>query len=196
MRNTYRMRFRRGLAACLLLLLPLGALAPAAEAVERLPRAAHDTLEVRAETAIYVELVQPVTSKRKETSRGDIVLGRVYRDVEVNGRVVVEEGAEVLLLVTDVQKARFLGRKGFLELEPTAVRAVDGSEIPLQGRYIRDGKGRKVATAALTVAVAWPFLFLKGKNAVAPEGTVFEARVLNASFVAPRPQVAEHIPSR
>jgi hypothetical protein len=188
----------RGIAggAILLLLLPLFTLPPAAQAAPAPDYGGDDSVAVPAETPIYLELTSAVTSKRKETARGDVVVARVFRDVEVKGQVVVEEGAEVLLLVTDVKKARFLGRKGYLELEPTVVRAVDGTEIPLYGPYERDGKGRKVATAALTVAVAWPFLFLKGKNAKAPAGTVLEARVLQDAFVAPRPQVAEHSPSR
>jgi|GEM_PF-666903 hypothetical protein len=190
---------RAPLAAVLLLLLPLGLLGPTiepAQAIEFSTWNTPDGVAVPADTPIYLELIDQVTSKRKETARGDIVVARVFRDLAIEGRVVVEEGTEVLLLVADVKKARFLGRKGSLDLEATAVRAVDGTEIPLQGLYTRDGKGRKVVATALTVAVAWPFLFLKGKNAVAPEGTVFEARVLDDAFVAPRPQVAEHFPAR
>ena len=170
----------------------LGSLSRAAEAAEFSTWENMDGVAVPSATPIYLELIESITSKPKETARGDVVVARVFRNLEVDGHVVVEAGTEVLLLVADVRKARFLGRKGTLDLEATAVRAVDGTEIPLQGLYTRDGRGRKVVTVALSVAVAWPFLFLKGKNAVAPEGTVFEARVLGDSFVAPRPQVAEH----
>lgn len=130
------------------------------------------------DTIVYAELPRDVTSKKKETNAGDIVRARVFRDVNVDGAVVIAEGSELLLRVSHVKKARILGRKGRLGLEAVAVRAVDGTMLPLTGYYYQAGKGRKVVTGTLAVVVAWPFAFLKGKNAKVNEGTVFEARTV------------------
>lgn len=162
---------RRPIAIATAASLLLALIAPTALLAER------QTVVIPADTVIYAELVRDVSSRKKETAVGDIVPARVYRDVAVDGRVVIAEGAELLLRVGHVKKARFLGRRGHLVLEAVSVRAVDGSDIPLDGYQYRGGKGRKAVTAALTVAVAWPFLFLRGKNAVAPAGTVLEARL-------------------
>lgn len=128
-------------------------------------------------TPVYVELAEDVTSRKLETARGDIVRARVFRDVEVGGHVVIEEGAEAFLRVGYVKKARFLGRKGHLVLEAVSVEAADGTTVALDGNQYRAGKGRKAAAGTLAVSVAWPFLFLRGKNARAAAGTVLEARV-------------------
>ena len=142
------------------------------------------------ETTVYAVLPQEVTSKKRDTNAGDVISARVWRDVVVDGEVVIAEGAEMKLRVSHVKKARFLGRKGRLELEAVSVTAVDGRELPLAGLYYRTGKGRKAVTGTLAVVVAWPFLFLKGKNARVPEGTVFGAYVLEDTAVTPWPEQA------
>lgn len=136
-----------------------------------------ETLILPRRTTVLAVFTQDVVSKKKETAAGDVVLAEVYRDVEVDGKVVIAEGAELKLRVVKAQKRRMLGRKGSLTFEPISVAAVDGYEIPLEGVYMRDGRGRKVATGVLTVVFGWPFLFLHGKNAKVPAGTVFETEV-------------------
>lgn len=149
------------------------------------PVSAEGAVFVPADTMVYAALSREVTSKKKDTNVGDVVSARVYRDVTVGGEVVIAEGSELLLRVSHVRKAKILGRKGSLELEAISVRAVDGTEIPLSGYYYQSGKGRKVVTGTLAVAVAWPFAFLKGKNAKVNEGTVFEARTVEDARVEP-----------
>jgi len=154
------------------------------------PSALAAEIVIPAETPVYAELFRDVTSRKKETGKGDVVPARVRGDVVVDGAVVIEEGAELLLRVSAVKKARFFGRKGRLELEALSVEAVDGSRLPLHGAERRTGKGRKAATAALTFAVAWPFLFIRGKNARVPAGTIFAAYVSADTPVAITPRTA------
>ena len=98
---------------------------------------------------------------------------------------MIEEGAELMLRVEYAKKAKILGRKGHLHFEPVSVTAVDGASTPLDGHYVRRGTGRKAATATLTLAVAWPFAFLKGKQAKVPEGTIVETKTRHAVEVSP-----------
>ena len=138
---------------------------------------------IPAGTAIYAELTSPVTSRKRDISIGEIVHARVTDDVVIDREVVIAAGTDMKLRVVHAQKARFLGRRGRLTLEAMSVRAVDGSALPLTGGYYRSGKGRKAATAALTVAVAWPFLFLRGKNARLAAGTVIAAALQDDTHV-------------
>jgi len=149
-----------------------------------------ETLILPRRTTVLAVFTQDVTSKKRETAAGDVLIAEVYRDVEVDGKVVIAEGAELKLRVVEAQKRRMLGRKGRLTFEPISVEAVDGYEIPLEGVYMRDGKGRKVATGVLTVLVAWPFLFLHGKNAKVPAGTVFMTEVYDDTEVTLPVQMA------
>ena len=128
-------------------------------------------------TEIFARITEDVTSKKRETNVGDVIVARVEDDVLVDGQVVIERGADLYLRVENVKKAKMFGRKGRLELTALSVRAVDGNLLPLAGLYDSKGKGRKVVTGVLTVAVAWPFAFLRGKNAKIPEGTIIATRL-------------------
>ena len=68
---------------------------------------------VPAGTVIYGELVQEVTSKKKDFSEGDIVQVRVWRDVIVDGQVIAEAGSPMLAEISELKKANFAGIKGW-----------------------------------------------------------------------------------
>jgi hypothetical protein len=91
-----------------------------------------------------------------------------------------------LFRVDYAKRAKIFGRKGRLQLEAVSVPAVDGGSAPLDGSYLRTGTGRKFVTATLAVAVAWPFAFLKGKQAMVPRGTIVETRTHRDFDVTPR----------
>lgn len=141
------------------------------------------TVEIPAGTAIYLELDEKVTSKKKQTSQGDLVRAHVWRDVRVDGQLVIPAWAPVDVRVSNVQKARIAGRKGELELEAVNVVAADGRNVPLAGGYDKSGKGRVGLTVALAAVVALPLIFLKGKQAVLDSGTVFDATVRSSTLV-------------
>ncbi len=138
---------------------------------------AHGDVVVPRDTDIFARITDDITSKKRDTNRGDVIVAEVQSDVVIDGEVVVERGAELYLRVERARKAKMFGRQGRLELAALSVRAVDGSLLPLAGAYDSKGRGRKVLTGVLTVAVAWPFAFLKGKNARVPEGTVIATQI-------------------
>ena len=151
---------------------------------------AAQTVIVPGGTSILAEFQHDVRSKQKETATGDIIFTHVAQDVIVNGVVVIEEGAELLLRVEYAKKAKMFGRKGHLHFEAVSVRTVDGESAPLDGSYSRLGTGRKFVTATLAVAVAWPFAFLRGKQASVPKGSIVETRTRRAVEVSPRTRIA------
>jgi hypothetical protein len=154
----------RDLAATLALLsIPAGVLA--------------QTVTIPAGTRIFGELQEEVSSDIKEHEVGDFVTGHVWRNVIIDGRTVIEAGAPMTLQVSDIQKRRTFGRAGNVEVRAVSVVAVDGSEIFLDGGYDRKGESRVVLSSTLAALVAWPTLFIKGKEAILPPGTIFDAAV-------------------
>lgn len=138
------------------------------------------TVEVPFGTTVYCELDQPVTTRQKEAhavQTGDIVRAHVWKDVWVDGGVVIAAGTPVYAKVDRMKKARLAGQKGDLEIEVLSVQSVDRGEIPIDGGYDRSGKGRMGVTIGLAVALAWPFVFIKGKNVFLEPGTIFDAMV-------------------
>ena len=134
-------------------------------------------------TTVYGELDQSVTSKKRKTAVGDIIRSHVWRDVLVDGHIVVKAGAPMVLRVSHAKSAGVAGRKGSLELEAVSVRAVDDSDILLDGGYDKSGKSRIGLSIALFAVVAWPLIFLKGKQATLEAGTVFDCTVQSDSDV-------------
>ncbi len=131
-------------------------------------------------TTIFCELDQAVTTRQKEAhavQTGDIVQARVWKDVWIDGHVVIAAGTPVYAKVDRMKKARMAGQKGILVIEVLNAQAVDRTDVPVDGGYDRSGKGRMGVTIGLAVALAWPFVFLKGKNVFLEPGTIFDAVV-------------------
>ena len=132
-------------------------------------------MTVPAGTLIYGELMQEVTSKKKDFAEGDIVQVRVWRDVVVDGQVVVKAGSPMLAEISDLKKANFAGIKGRLKIRAKSVRGTDGTPMLLSGGYDKSGKGRMGMSIALAALVAWPLVFIKGKQARLEPGVIFDS---------------------
>lgn len=138
---------------------------------------AAETVTVPFGTTVFVEMDQMVTSKKKDTSEGDLVKAHVWKDVLVDGKLVIKAGTPVYARVAAVRKAKIAGVKGKLEIEVLNVVGVDGRDIPLDGGYDKSGKGRMGAAITLAVVVLLPLIFIKGKQAVLEKGALFDAIV-------------------
>lgn len=148
-------------------------------------------------TVIFCELDQAVTTRQKEAhavQTGDIVQAHIWKDVWVDGHIVIAAGSPAYAKVDRMKKARMAGQKGILTLEVLNVQAVDRSDVPIDGGYDRSGKGRMGVTIGLAVALAWPFVFIKGKNVFLEPGTVFDA-VVRASTEVEVPDVGPVAPT-
>ncbi len=134
-------------------------------------------------TAVYCELDQRVTSKKKEWSEGDLARAHVWKDVRVGAHVVIKAGTPVMVQVSKLQKSRIAGRKGSLELGAMNVVGVDGVDVPLTGGYDKSGKGRVGLSVTLAALVFVPLIFMKGKQAILEPGTIFDAMVRNPTEI-------------
>ena len=120
---------------------------------------------VPAGTSVLAELDQQVISKKRKFNVGDIVRAHVWRNVVVDGKTVIKAGAPLTVRISHLKTAKVAGIKGDLELEAVSVRGIDNSEILLDGGYDKSGKGRKALSITMFALVAWPLIFIKGKNA-------------------------------
>jgi hypothetical protein len=142
-----------------------------------------ETVTVPFGTAVFCELDQKVTSKKRKWSEGDFVRAHVWKDVRVGAHVVIKAGTPVTVQVSKLQKARVAGQKGSLELSALNVVGVDGVDIPLNGGYDKSGMGRTGLSVTLGVVVFAPLVFIKGKQAVLKRGTIFDATVRNPTDI-------------
>ncbi len=120
-------------------------------------------------TSIPLETISNIESST--ASVGQIVDFRVRYDVKINGKIVVATGAVAKGQILRAQKAKGLGKEGFLEIQIKSVTAVDGQEIPLSGGNLnQEGEDRQTLSIVLGILVCILFLTMKGKNVTVPAG--------------------------
>jgi hypothetical protein len=140
-----------------------------------------ETVLVPVGTKVYCELQQRVVSKKKKNTEGSPVEARVFREVVVDGRIVIPRGTSVQAKVDRVKSAKVAGVGGKLEISANSITLVDGRKISMDGGLGKKGSGSVGATVALSLLVAWPLIFVPGGKAVLEPGTVFDAYT-NESF--------------
>jgi hypothetical protein len=126
-------------------------------------------------TRVYLKLDQLVSGKRGEAEAGDIVACSVWRDVDLQGVVLVKAGTRAICKVESVKHANIAGIKGKLVLAAMDTTAIDGQKLQLTGGYNKDGKSRMALSISLAAIVFVPLIFITGSAAELPEGTVIDA---------------------
>ena len=136
------------------------------------------SIELPANTRIYVETTQGLIGKRDQAEQGQSVSAKVWRDVVVNGHVLIAAGAPVIAKVDAVKHRNIAGVKGKMTVGAYETKSVDGQAIQLSGGYHKGGKSRMALSITLGVLFILP-IFIPGKAAELPAGTVFDASVDN-----------------
>lgn len=148
--------------------------------------AAADPLTVPANTRVYIQTDEFISGKKGTTHPGDVIRASIWRDVVVDGQTVIAAGTPVIVKVDDFKKARFAGLKGKISLGAYETTLIDGTPISLGGGLYKEGKGRMALSITLAAVVFIPLIFIKGKAARLPEGTVFDAHFAETiTFDAP-----------
>jgi len=142
-----------------------------------------ETIKVPFGTVVYCVLDQEVTSKTKHFSEGDMVRAHVWKDVVVEHSVVIREGTPVYAQISKIKSAKVAGIKGFVGIDALNVQAIDGTDVALDGGYDRSGRSNMALSITLAAVVFVPFIFIKGKQAKLPQGTIFDAIVRQATDV-------------
>ncbi|MEM1192759.1 MAG: hypothetical protein AAGH42_05125 [Pseudomonadota bacterium] len=142
-----------------------------------------ESVRVPANTRVYVVLKEDVISKRKKFPEGKTVRAAVWRDVMINGYRVIDAGTPVLVKVDEIKSRKIAGIKGKISLGAYETTTTAGLPIQLDGGYFKKGKGRIALSATLAAVVFLPFIFIPGKRAKLPSGTVFDAYVDQSTIV-------------
>jgi hypothetical protein len=120
-----------------------------------------------------------------EINSGNVIAGQsldffVRNDVVIDGKKVVVKGTLAKGQVLRVQKAKGVGKEGYVEVEIRSVPAVDGTEILLSGgKVYEEGEDKQTLSIVLGVLVCLLFLTMKGKNGIIPKGYTIDSRVGN-----------------
>ena len=102
---------------------------------------------------------------------GQTIDFRVKSDVKVDGKTVVAAGSIAKGQVMRAQKAKGVGKEGFVEIQIKSVTALDGQEVYLTGGNVyQEGEDKQTLSILLGIFVCILFLTIKGENAQVPPG--------------------------
>lgn len=147
-------------------------------------------------TPMAVELLSAVSSNTAK--EGDIVDFVILYPVIVSGVIVIEKNAPAKGRIVRVKKTRYWGRAGRVGWAMQDVLLVDGNRthLRMEKKLTGDSKGGTVLAGSLVTAlVFWPAVpfwgLKKGKDAVYPVGTRFEAYVHGDVVMTLKPVAAQ-----
>jgi hypothetical protein len=150
------------LAGCLLLVAPTLVLA--------------EDVVIPRGTVVFGELEERITSNENKFRVGYPVDSHVWKDVVVDGHVVIPAGTPMVMRIHKLKGSGTGGRGGALEIMAVSVKARDGTDITLDGGYGESGNDRYGLARGLSM-ILWPSAFLPGRRAVLDVGTVFDASI-------------------
>lgn len=129
---------------------------------------------------IQLELQETISSKT--IYEGQSVNFKVKTDIVQNGLLLIRAGEDVAGQVVKAEKARELGREGQLHIKVSQVMASNGQIVPLSGNIYKDGENRSTESIGIAALIFWPALFMKGKEAEIPSGSVFVSEAAETVF--------------
>jgi len=131
---------------------------------------------LKAGTVIPLETMNVI--KSNNATVGQTIDLRVTRDVMAEGQTVIPAGSIAKGQITRSEKAKGLGKAGFLSIQIKSVTAVDGQEVYLSGGNVsEEGEEKQTIAIVLGLFVCILFLFMKGKDAQIPPGFSFNSNV-------------------
>ena len=138
---------------------------------------------LKAGTNIQLETVSAIYSETAQA--GQMVDFKVTRDIKVDDVVVIPAGTIAKGQISRAEKAKGLGKEGYVEVRIKSLQAVDGQEIYLTGGDIyQEGEDRQTLAIVLGLVVCILFLTMKGKNAQVPAGYEVNASVATTTQVS------------
>ena len=114
---------------------------------------------------------------KSSNKTGSFVDLTVVSDVKVDGKVVIKAGAQAQGNVSSAKKAAAFGSPGEIAIQVTSVRAVDGTNIPVQAMSSDDGDSQ-VATAIILGLLCIVGFFIPGGEGEISSGVVINCRTL------------------
>ena len=134
------------------------------------------TAKLPSATRVYIETRQDLIGKGDQVHEGQSVRAQVWKDVVVNGQVLIAAGTQVIAKIDQYKQRQIAGVKGSMTIGAYETESVDGQVIQLSGGYHKDGKSRMALSITLGVLFILP-IFIPGKAAELPSGTVFDSYI-------------------
>ena len=137
---------------------------------------------------IPVRLTAAVESKNRFSITPTAIVDADILDNE-NNRILIRRGTPVIMDV-QTQRAKGVGKPGYVKIDCLTTTAVDGQLIRLTGSHALEGKSRKGTALGVGLGVGipffWPCMFclcIKGENVAVPANTVFNNIVVNDRYL-------------
>ena len=133
-----------------------------------------DQVTLKEGTIIILKTMDHLTPK--DVSKGDVVKCIVDEDVIVDGSIVIPEGAIATGDVSSSEEATFMGQPGKLGITAKTVKAIDQQIVQIRGYLQKSGKDKTVKAGVIAYICLFG-LFMKGEEAVIPQGSLIRAYV-------------------
>jgi hypothetical protein len=125
-------------------------------------------------TPIKLRFKETISSKTAQENQP--IEFEVADNIMVQGITVIAKGSNAKGIISEVKRAKMLGRKGKLSIVLREVGLVSGERVSLRANQTQGG-GLSAGAIALSAIVTPFFLFMGGKEAKYPAGTEFTAFV-------------------
>lgn len=137
---------------------------------------------LNAGTNVSLETVSMIQSDK--VTVGQTIDFRVKYDVKVGDKTVIPAGSIAKGQVMRAQRAKGIGKQGFVEIQIKSVSAVDGQEVFLSGGNVyQEGEDNQVIAILLGIFICILFLTIKGENATVPPGYEMSSSVASTMHI-------------
>lgn len=131
----------------------------------------------------------PITLQQHVTSgyvaAGQPIYFAVQSDVVVGGQVVVRKGTPVLGKTDASQGRGRVGKSGSMAISVRTVEAIDGTVVPIDADFSKQGRSRSGATVAWVLFWGIPGLLTRGVNPYVERGVTWDANLLAELTIDP-----------
>lgn len=109
----------------------------------------------------------------------------VAEDLLVDGKVVIAKGTAATGEVASITEKGMFGKSAAFTIQPTFID-LPGQRVTLTGEHVEQGKKQVVAAAATTLLVTSLGMFITGKSATLPAGSLLTGFVRTEAILSPR----------
>ena len=133
-------------------------------------------------TIIIVKSMSNITSKTNID--GDFINFVCAEDIYINNILIIKKNIKVGARIEISDKAKGLGKEGTLKIIFNYITAIDGQNIPISGvyNYVK-GENKSGTAVGLSFVLSPLFLFLKGKEANIPIGSLIEVYTTQEIYI-------------
>jgi hypothetical protein len=148
-----------------------------------------DPIKLPAGMGVELELQHHVNSSY--IPAGAPIYFRVAKDVVIDGHILIRAGTLVTGKMDEAQDRGMVGKSGSMKLGVHTVKAVDGTDIPIDADLSKQGRNRAGATVAWILFWGPAGLITHGVNPYLERGTSITGSVITEMAVDPSKNSAE-----